>query len=55
MTDIGLGVIGELFTQYGGAVIELAKVAKKLNQRPGKTLGFKTPADRLNECIAMTS
>ena len=34
---------------------DLNKVAKRLNQRPRKTLDFRTPADTLNECVAMTA
>jgi IS30 family transposase len=30
---------------------DLNKVAKKLNQRPRKTLDFMTPADKLNEAL----
>lgn len=33
---------------------ELNKVARQLNQRPRKTLGFKTPADKLQESVALT-
>jgi IS30 family transposase len=33
---------------------ELNKVARRLNQRPRKTLDYETPADRLNACVAMT-
>src|ERR1017187_7632658 len=33
---------------------ELDDVALKLNQRPRKTLGFQTPADRLQASVAMT-
>jgi IS30 family transposase len=32
----------------------LDKIALRLNQRPRKTLGFKTPADKLQESVAMT-
>jgi IS30 family transposase len=32
----------------------LNKIALRLNQRPRKTLAFKTPADKLNECVAST-
>lgn len=31
---------------------QLNKVALRLNQRPRKTLGFKTPADKLHACVA---
>ncbi len=33
---------------------DLNRVALRLNQRPRKTLGFCTPADRLEESAAMT-
>ena len=31
---------------------QLDKVALRLNQRPRKTLGFQTPADKLHACVA---
>ena len=34
---------------------QLDKVALELNQRPRKTLGFDTPADRLNSSVALTA
>jgi IS30 family transposase len=32
----------------------LNKVARELNERPRKTLGFKTPAYKFNACVALT-
>jgi IS30 family transposase len=34
---------------------ELNRVAKRLNQRPRKTLDFRTPANTLNACVALTA
>ena len=34
---------------------ELNKIAQRLNERPRKTLNFKTPAEKLNESVALTS
>lgn len=33
---------------------ELNRIAQKLNQRPRKILGYETPADRLQACVAST-
>ena len=32
----------------------LDEIAQQLNQRPRKTLGFETPAERFEACVAMT-
>ena len=32
----------------------LNRVARELNQRPRKTLGYETPADRMNSSVALT-
>jgi IS30 family transposase len=33
---------------------KLSAVARQLNERPRKTLGFETPADRFSQCVAPT-
>jgi IS30 family transposase len=34
---------------------DLNKIALRLNQRPRKTLGFRCPADKLDEIVASTT
>ncbi len=34
---------------------DLNKIALELNQRPRKTLGFRCPADKFGECVALTA
>jgi IS30 family transposase len=33
---------------------QLNKIARLLNERPGKTPGFEAPAERFNQCVAAT-
>ena len=34
--------------------LQLNAIARQLNQRPRKTLGFHTPAEMFSECVALT-
>jgi IS30 family transposase len=43
---------GTDLSEYSQAYLD--KIALRLNQRPRKTLGFKTPADKLQESVALT-
>jgi len=38
----------------GHSQAKLNAVARRLNERPRKTLGFETPAERFNACVALT-
>ncbi|MCU7370794.1 IS30 family transposase [Paucibacter sp. O1-1] len=38
----------------GYSQAKLNSIARQLNERPRKTLGFQTPAERFSECVAMT-
>jgi IS30 family transposase len=38
----------------GYSQANLNAIARKLNERPRKTLGFRTPAEMFNECVAST-
>ena len=44
---------GTDFTRY--ALVDLEGVAKTLNERPRKTLGFKTPAEAMNELLSIAN
>lgn len=33
---------------------KLSSIAKQLNERPRKTLGYRTPTDKFGECVAAT-
>ena len=49
---------GESLKAIGRAVysqVHLNKVARQRNERPRKTLGFETPAERFSACVASTS
>jgi IS30 family transposase len=39
----------------GYSQLQLNAIARQLNERPRKTLGFQTPAERFSECVALTS
>jgi IS30 family transposase len=38
----------------GFSQLQLNAIARQLNERPRKTLGFRTPAEMLSECVAST-
>jgi IS30 family transposase len=38
----------------GFSQLQLNAIARQLNERPRKTLGFKTPAEMFSECVALT-
>ena len=38
----------------GYSQLKLNSIARQLNERPRKTLGFQTPAERFSECVALT-
>jgi IS30 family transposase len=39
----------------GFSQLQLNAIARQLNERPRKTLGFHTPAEMFSECVALTS
>ncbi len=38
----------------GFSQLQLNAIARQLNERPRKTLGFHTPAEMFSECVAST-
>jgi IS30 family transposase len=38
----------------GYSQLQLNSIARQLNERPRKTLGFQTPAEKFSECVALT-
>ena len=38
----------------GYSQAQLNAIARQLNERPRKTLGFNTPAEMFSECVALT-
>jgi len=38
----------------GLSQLQLNAIARQLNGRPRKTLGFRTPAEKFSECVALT-
>jgi IS30 family transposase len=36
------------------SAVDLARIARSLNNRPGKTLGYMTPSEKLAELLAHT-
>ncbi len=61
MTDIGAfnGLLRDYFPKGSDLSVhsaeDLARVARSLNNRPRKTLGFMTPSEKLTELLAMTA
>ena len=52
------GLLGQYFPKGTDLSVHsqahLNKIARRLNERPRQPLGFKTPADRFNACVAST-
>lgn len=40
---------------WGYSLRQLNAIARQLDERQRKTLGFHTPAEMFNECVALTS
>ena len=44
----------QLTNLSGYSQVQLNAIARQLNERPRKTLGFNTPAEMFSECVALT-
>jgi transposase, IS5 family len=51
---VGIDLGRERVDISGYSQPSLDAIARKLNERPRKTLGYRTPAEMFNECVAST-
>jgi len=54
LSRIGAGLDHFLKFEYPDAQAKLNAIARQLNERPRKKLGYETPAERFNACVALT-